>query len=221
LSLGNVEDTAISTWIGSGNITTVGTLASGDADAVVSDANATTKGKVELATTAETTTGTDATRAVTPDGLHDMTSLSGAAWFLNEDDMSSDSDTKVASQQSIKAYVDNNAGGGGIAWNEVTGTSQSASVNNGYICNNASLVTVTLPDTAAVGSIVSVAGKGAGGWRVAQNAGETIHFGNSDTTTGDTGYLEFTNTYDAVELVCITANTDWVVVSSIGNITVN
>lgn len=33
------------------------------------DANLTTKGKVELATAAETNTGTDATRAVTPDGL--------------------------------------------------------------------------------------------------------------------------------------------------------
>ena len=35
------------------------------------DASTTNKGVVELATTAETTTGTDATRAVTPDGLKD------------------------------------------------------------------------------------------------------------------------------------------------------
>ena len=62
-------------------------------------------GAVELATTAETTTGTDTGRAVTPDGLHDMTSLAGAAWFLDEDTMSSNSATKVASQQSIKAHV--------------------------------------------------------------------------------------------------------------------
>lgn len=41
----------------------------GNADSSVSDASDTTKGKVELATAAETTTGTDATRAVTPDGL--------------------------------------------------------------------------------------------------------------------------------------------------------
>lgn len=63
-------------------------------------------GTVELATTAETTTGTDTTRAVTPDGLHDMTSLAGAAWFKDEDDMSSDSATQVPSQQSVKAYGD-------------------------------------------------------------------------------------------------------------------
>lgn len=68
-------------------------------------ASDTAAGIVELATTAETTTGTDATRAVTPDGLHDMTSLAGAAWFLDEDGMDSDSATKVPSQQSVKAYV--------------------------------------------------------------------------------------------------------------------
>jgi len=69
-------------------------------------ASASVVGDVELATTAETTTGTDATRAVTPDGLHDMTSLAGAAWFKDEDAMSSNSDTTVPSQQSVKAYVD-------------------------------------------------------------------------------------------------------------------
>ena len=52
-------------------ITTVGTLDTGDATAIVSAASTTAAGKVELATTAETTTGTDTTRAVTPDGLKD------------------------------------------------------------------------------------------------------------------------------------------------------
>ena len=71
----------------------------------VGAASTTAAGIVELATTAETTTGTDALRAVTPDGLHDMTSLAGAAWMLDEDAMGTNSATKVASQQSIKAYV--------------------------------------------------------------------------------------------------------------------
>lgn len=83
--------------------------------ATIPDASDTVKGKVELATTAETTTGTDATRAVTPDGLHDMTSLAGAAWFLDEDTMTSNSDTKVPSQQSVKAYVDSQVSGGGYS----------------------------------------------------------------------------------------------------------
>lgn len=112
------------------------------------------------------------------------------------------------------------AGGGGITWNEETGTSATMAVDNGYIANNAALVTLTLPDTAAVGSVVRVTGKGAGGWKIAQNASEIIHFGTTDTTTGVGGSLASTETYDAVELVCIVADTEWVVLSSLGNITI-
>lgn len=56
------------TYVGQGTITTVGTLASGNATAIVDTASDTAQGKVELATSAETSTGTDSTRAVTPAG---------------------------------------------------------------------------------------------------------------------------------------------------------
>lgn len=59
----------IDTFVGSSNIATVGTVTSGDVTAVVSAASTTLAGKAELATTAETTTGTDTGRVVTPDGL--------------------------------------------------------------------------------------------------------------------------------------------------------
>lgn len=108
----------------------------------------------------------------------------------------------------------------GITWTEVTGTSQTAAINNGYITNNAGLVTVTIPTTAPVGSIVRIAGKGAGGWKLAQNASEIIHFDGIDTTTGTGGSLASTVRYDAVEIVCIVADTEWVVISSIGNLTI-
>ena len=68
--------------------------------------------------------------------------------------------------------------GGLVSISEVTGTSQSASVNAGYVCNNASRVTVTLPSTAAVGDTIKIIGKGAGGWKVAQNASQYIQFAN-------------------------------------------
>lgn len=109
---------------------------------------------------------------------------------------------------------------GGITWNNSTSTPVSMAVENGYVANNAGLLTFTLPSTASVGERVAVAGSNANGWKIAQNAGQTIHFGNQDTTTGATGYLQFTNQYDCVELICVTANTDWVVRSSVGNITV-
>lgn len=41
------------------------------------------------------------------------TTLAGNGYFLDEDDMASDSATKVPSQQSVKKYVDDNAGGSG------------------------------------------------------------------------------------------------------------
>ena len=108
---------------------------------------------------------------------------------------------------------------GFFTWNEIVVTSAMMAVANGYIANNAALVTLTLPATAAVGDSVRVAGKGAGLWKIAQNSGQKIHFGIADTTTGITGYLTATNIYDCIELICITANTDWVALSSVGNIT--
>lgn len=114
-----------------------------------------------------------------------------------------------------------NAAGGGLTWTVVTGTSQAAAVNNGYIANNAGLVTVTLPATSAVGDTVAVTGiNNATGWKVAQNAGNQIFFGTSSTTSGTGGSLASTNTRDVVYLVCMVANGAWNVTGSIGNITV-
>jgi len=108
-----------------------------------------------------------------------------------------------------------------FTWNETTVTGPtSMAVNNGYIANNAATVGFTLPATASVGDIIRVTGKGAGGWSIAQNAGQTVHFGSSDTTTGVGGSLASTDAQDTVELLCITANTDFNVLSSIGNVTV-
>jgi len=109
--------------------------------------------------------------------------------------------------------------GGGLPWTVVTGASQAAAVNSGYICNRGAGVTVTLPDTAAVGSILRIAGMD-GNWVLAQNAGETIYFGTSATTTGAGGSLTATDNRDCIELVCTVADQDWVVTSSVGNITV-
>jgi hypothetical protein len=108
-----------------------------------------------------------------------------------------------------------------LIWNIVSGTSQSMSVNNGYIANNAGLVTVTLPATTAAGTVVAVAGglNGTGGWKLAQNADQVIHFGSVNTTTGATGYLSSNNQFDAVQLLCVKADTDFVVIASQGNIT--
>ncbi len=113
-----------------------------------------------------------------------------------------------------------NSSGGGLAWTDVTGTSQAMAVNNGYTANNAALVTLTLPATAAYGTVMSVVGKGAGLWKIAQNASQTIHFGITNTTTGTGGSLASNFQYDVVTILCTIANTDFTVIDSVGNLTV-
>lgn len=110
---------------------------------------------------------------------------------------------------------------GGFTWNVITGTSSGIVAQNGYIANNAGQVTLTLPSTAAVGDTFKVTGiNNATGWKIAQNSGQIIHFGTSNTTLGTGGSLTSTAAKDSVEIVCVIANTDFNVFSSIGNITV-
>lgn len=108
----------------------------------------------------------------------------------------------------------------GIAWVEVTGITQSMAVDTGYIANNVALVTLTLPTVAVVGDRVRIAGKGTGLFRIAQNAGQVIHYGNQDSTVGVGGSVTAILRYDCIELLCTTATTDWTVLSSVGNLTV-
>lgn len=106
--------------------------------------------------------------------------------------------------------------GGGLSWHEETSTSYTASANEAVITNNSSLVTVTLPTTAAVGDIVQIVGKGSGLWRIAQNSGQKIHFGNITTTTGASGYIDALQRRDSITLVTTVANTDFTVVHAVG-----
>lgn len=107
-----------------------------------------------------------------------------------------------------------------ITWHDVTSTAEAMLPSNGYLSNNASLVTLTLPTTANQFSTIIVAGNGAGGWEIAQNTGQTINFESLSTTSGAGGKLASTNKYDSVTLICTVADTTWSVVNAMGNITV-
>jgi photosystem II stability/assembly factor-like uncharacterized protein len=61
-----------------------------------------------------------------------------------------------------------------LRWQEVTGTTQQAAPNTGYLANNATQVVITLPSAPAKGDVVRVTGVGAGGWKIAQNNGQFI-----------------------------------------------
>jgi len=92
-----------------------------------------------------------------------------------------------------------------------TSASVNLAVNTQYITDNgASLVTYTLPTTAALGSVINIRGFSSGGWKVAQNASQQIHVGSSATTSGTGGSIASSNQYDCVDLICVATNNTWV-----------
>lgn len=106
---------------------------------------------------------------------------------------------------------------GGITWNDVT-TNTLMVANNGYVVTSGG-GTMTIPATCAVGSLFWIAGSSAGGWILQANTGQVIHFGSA--TTSSAGSLGAVNRWDSVLIVCVTANTTFSVLSSIGNLVVS
>lgn len=102
----------------------------------------------------------------------------------------------------------------GFSWTTVSGTSQAMLSNNGYISNNAGLVTLTLPATSTVGDEIDIIGKGAGGWSIAQGAGQQIVVGNTSSTVGAGGSVASTNAKDSLQIICTAANTEWSVLGA-------
>ena len=114
------------------------------------------------------------------------------------------------------------AAGATFTWSVIT-ANQSAVAGNGYICNKASTLVLTLPASGAIGDLIEVTGiNTALGWQIAQNANQQIFYGTSSTTLGATGTLTSSAIRDSIKIVCVVAgaSTVWNVISSIGNITV-
>jgi hypothetical protein len=103
----------------------------------------------------------------------------------------------------------------------VTTPTQAMAVNTIYVANDpTSLVTFTLPLTAAFGTIIQVVGNSVDGWTIAQNAGQSINMGNKSTTGGVGGSTSSTNQYDQITFFCVVANTTWNVTGAVGNLTI-
>lgn len=153
----------------------------------------------------ETLTG-DTGGAVPPDGVFNINILGGPNIDV---DGTPGSNTLI-----ISATVP-----GGFTWNDITSSTQNLLNNNGYIANNAGGVTFTLPNTAVVGDEFRVTGI-QGSWIVTQNAGQIMHFGNQTTSIGTPGKLAATNARDSIFFICVVTDTEFQVISSIGNITI-
>lgn len=110
---------------------------------------------------------------------------------------------------------------GGMPWTDVTGATQSLSIQNGYVTDRGGGVTYTLPATATFGDIIKIDGK-LGLTTIAQNANQSIRMGSSISTTGVGGSVVGTNVGDCITLRCTTggASTIWIAENFVGNWTV-
>ena len=192
-----------SAYVGQATITTLGTVTTGTwtaTDIAVADGGTGRSTATAYAVICGGTTATGAHQSIAGLGTSGQVLTSNGAGAL-------------------PTFQEAGGGGGGLTWNSVAGTTQTASVNNGYIIANSSQTTVTLPTTAAVGDIVAVTGLGAGGWVIDYGTGQVIHFLSQDTTT-TSGSLTSTQRYNSVELQCIVTNDGWSVIRSSGNITI-
>jgi hypothetical protein len=91
--------------------------------------------------------------------------------------------------------------------------------NSVYVADNASQVILTLPAKFNVGDTIQVVGKGSGGWKVAQNAAQSVK-GTSSTTTGVGGSISSTARYNSVLLIGITQDTELAIISQTGSLTI-
>lgn len=104
---------------------------------------------------------------------------------------------------------------GGFPWTVVSTATVALAINNGYIMNRpVGGVVGTLPAVAAAGSIVRIAGIPTGTpWEVDANAGQLMYDANSTSGT----VLTAITPAATVELLCIVANTTWLILSGSGN----
>ena len=102
--------------------------------------------------------------------------------------------------------------GAAFTWETVSGTSQTVADQTGYIPLNGSLTTFTLPLTAPVGFNFAIEGLGNGGWTVQANGGQYIRFLSTVTNSGGTASSAFQ--YDGCHIVCITANTEFKIITA-------
>lgn len=124
--------------------------------------------------------------------------------ILDEDDMSSDSATALATQQSIKAYVD--SASTTMDENTQTGTTYTTVLTDAgkmITCNNASAITVTIPQNSSVaypvGTVLSFIQKGAGQVTLSPDTSVTLNQANGLKTASQYSVIscwkEDTNTW--------------------------
>lgn len=107
----------------------------------------------------------------------------------------------------------------GSVWVTAAVNTSMAANNNYYTIAPGGTLLMALPTAIAAGTILRLVGYGSTGWTITQAAGQIIYFGAQATTLGAGGSVSSTNAHDAIELLCVAANTTFTVISSLGNLT--
>ena len=153
--------------------------------------------------------GADVTDATNVDAagavMNTDTSTASMSFVIDEDDMSSDSATKVPTQQSVKAYADTKADLNNT-FNAQTGTTYTLVLSDNskvVTLSNASAITMTVPPNSSVafptGAEITIIQKGAGQVTVAAGSGVTINSADSN--------LKLTGQYSGATLIKESTNT--------------
>jgi hypothetical protein len=106
-------------------------------------------------------------------------------------------------------------GGSGLTWSAVT-ASATASVNQAYV-GTSGTVTILLPTVSALGDIVIISLTGGNQISFGQSTGQSIQLGNMITTPGTVGSISSIASGNLLNIVCVTANTDWLAQAAQGN----
>lgn len=107
-----------------------------------------------------------------------------------------------------------------FVWDLIS-TDQVLVPKHGVVTNSGiTTINLLLPAMCPVGSIIKVV-RFNGDFNITQNDGQVIWYGNASTTTGVDGYISPTGNNASVDLLCVTANTTFLVVNSQGAFSVN
>jgi hypothetical protein len=102
--------------------------------------------------------------------------------------------------------------GGSPIWSSNGTASITGAICHGYITTNASLATITLPTSFAVGTQIGVQGTTSGLWKLQAGTATTIKYLGQTTTSA--GSLTATGQYDNCVVIGIVANTTWAVLTA-------
>jgi hypothetical protein len=225
VGLSNVENTALSTWTGSSNITTLGNVTSGNLNSGVSiDFNGTTEsGTASIDITGNASTVTN--------GLYSNGSYANPAWITSLSStkvlpsVSGNSGKVLGTNGSTISWVDN--GSGGVSWGQITGTlsnqtdlttalglkadssslgtlsgqnSNSVNITGGILSGLTSVAATTFTGS-LTGNASTVTGLSVGSGKVLSSLNSITLSGNDSSTLnigsgGTLGSAAFSNTSD-------------------------